>query len=706
MSSVQSVGPALKVTDVWKHFEGVAALKGVSLEIKPGEVHALLGENGAGKSTLMGVVAGSLQPDKGEIEVLGNVVEDLNPSRSHDLGISIVYQHPALAPDLTVFDNLAMALSSRISRQDAATKKWITEQLAAVGFGASIFERVGDLTVVERQLLEIAKATMVERKIVILDEPTAALGAKETEMLFERIRKLAASGVCIIYITHRVVEVRTICDTVTILRDGEVRGSFNVSEITDSEILRLIVGSAIAREFPEKRVGEPAEPVLTTSGLSGRSFSDVNLVAPAGEIVGIGGIVGNGQTELLRALAGLDRSVGSVSVKGRVQRLHSSAGALEAGIVYLPADRLSEGLLTSMSVRENAAVSTLKMFSKFGIVQRRPEFLAVNRETESLALKARSLEANILSLSGGNQQKVLFSRALINQNMQVLLANEPTQGVDVGARAEIYRTLRRVAAGGVAVIMVSSDVRELSGLCDRVVVMSSGRQVGEFVGEDVTEETITRAILTSTVRREGGELASASGAKRGWLGVVKRLGKGDFGAPIVLVVIMAIVSILTANHDGRFLATYNLNNLALLIAGLGFVAVGEAFVILTGGIDLSVGPLVGLVAVIGSFFETNSRNVGSMVLGFVIMLAACAAVGLVNGLFVQSGLFTPIAATLVTYTGIQGVSLLIRPFQAGYISYSVMSVVNFGRLPYSVRVHHPCRNSVHTGVRSTSSQVG
>jgi ribose transport system ATP-binding protein len=338
-----------------------------------------------------------------------------------------------------------------------------------------------------------------------------------------------------------------------------------------------------------------------------------------------------------------------------------------------------------MSVRENAAVSTLKMFSKFGIVQRRPEFLAVNRETESLALKARSLEANILSLSGGNQQKVLFSRALINQNMQVLLANEPTQGVDVGARAEIYRTLRRVAAGGVAVIMVSSDVRELSGLCDRVVVMSSGRQVGEFVGEDVTEETITRAILTSTVRREGGELASASGAKRGWLGVVKRLGKGDFGAPIVLVVIMAIVSILTANHDGRFLATYNLNNLALLIAGLGFVAVGEAFVILTGGIDLSVGPLVGLVAVIGSFFETNSRNVGSMVLGFVIMLAACAAVGLVNGLFVQSGLFTPIAATLVTYTGIQGVSLLIRPFQAGYISYSVMSVVNSGafHIPYA-----------------------
>ena len=288
MSSVQSVGPALKVTNVWKRFEGVAALKGVSLEIKPGEVHALLGENGAGKSTLMGVVAGSLQPDEGEIEVLGNVVEDLNPSLSFDLGISIVYQHPALAPDLTVFDNLAMALSSKVRRPDAATKKWITEQLAAVGFDASIFERVGDLTVVERQLLEIAKATIVERKIVILDEPTAALGAKETEMLFERIRALAASGVCIVYITHRIVEVRAICDRVTILRDGEVRGSFDVSEITDSHILRLIVGAEVSREFPEKRVGEPAEPALTTSELSGKNFSNINLVAPAGEIVCIG----------------------------------------------------------------------------------------------------------------------------------------------------------------------------------------------------------------------------------------------------------------------------------------------------------------------------------------------------------------------------------------------------------------------------------
>ena len=285
MSSVQSVGLALKVTNVWKRFEGVAALKGVSLEIKPGEVHALLGENGAGKSTLMGVVAGSLQPDKGEIEVLGNVVEDLNPSLSHDLGISIVYQHPALAPDLTVFDNLAMALSSRISRRDAATKKWITEQLAAVGFDASIFERVGDLTVAERQLLEIAKATMVERKIVIFDEPTAGLGAKETEMLFERIRELAASGVCIVYITHRIVEVRTICDTVTILRDGEVRGSFDVSEITDSEILK-----AHCRRRGGERVSRKARSVslrnrcLRRADLAGRTSIISTLSHPQGRL--------------------------------------------------------------------------------------------------------------------------------------------------------------------------------------------------------------------------------------------------------------------------------------------------------------------------------------------------------------------------------------------------------------------------------------
>src|SRR5665213_1320939 len=244
----QSNSIALKLSNVWKHFAGVAALKDVSLEVKQGEIHALLGENGAGKSTLMGVTVGSLQPDKGAIEVFGEKAEDLNPLKTQEMGIAIVYQHPALAPDLTVFENLAMGLPSKVSKTAGATKKFVSQRLSEVGLHVSLNARVSDLSVVGQQLLEIAKALMAEPRILILDEPTAALGARETEMLFSRIRQLASSGVSIIYITHRLTEVRQVCDTVTILRDGEARGTFRVVDTTDQEILGLIVGRAVTSE--------------------------------------------------------------------------------------------------------------------------------------------------------------------------------------------------------------------------------------------------------------------------------------------------------------------------------------------------------------------------------------------------------------------------------------------------------------------------
>ena len=323
MTVAGSKSPTLRLTDVSKSFGGVVALDKVSFEVAPGEIHALLGENGAGKSTLMAISAGSLQPDGGVIEVLGHVAENLNPLTSHRLGISIVYQHPALAPDLTVYENLAMALPDHVRRYDPATKEFVTQQLLDVGFHASIFERVSDLTVVERQLLEIAKALMAEPKILILDEPTAALGARETDMLFERVRALAAQGVSVIYITHRLVEVRAICDTVSILRDGEGKGSFKVSEISDTEILQHIVGSLVTEEFPAKHNGEAGAKVLEVQGLSGRNFSNICFDALAGEIVGIGGIVGNGQSQLLRALAGVERSSGLVALNNEAYKIRN-----------------------------------------------------------------------------------------------------------------------------------------------------------------------------------------------------------------------------------------------------------------------------------------------------------------------------------------------------------------------------------------------
>src|SRR5664280_93257 len=679
----QSDQVALKLTDVWKHFEGVAALKGVSLEVQRGQIHALLGENGAGKSTLMGVTAGSLQPDWGAIEVFGKVAEGLNPLKTQEIGISIVYQHPALAPDLTGFENLAMGLPSKVSKLDGATKKYVSQQLADVGLDVSLGARVADLNVVEQQLLEIAKALMAEPRILILDEPTAALGARETEMLFARIRSMTESGVSIIYITHRLAEVRQICDTVTVLRDGEGRGTYSVADTTDQQILSLIVGRTLESEFPEKHAGAIGAAVLVAKELKGDGFFNVDLEVPAGEILGIAGIIGNGQSQFLRALGGLERSSGEIVVNGSAKKLRNSSMALNDGIVYLSADRLHEGLLTSLSVRANTVVSGLKMFSRFGVVRAGTESAAVRRQAESLALKTNSIDANVLSLSGGNQQKVLFIRSLLTRDMKVLLADEPTQGVDVGARAEIYKILRSIAESGVAVLIVSSDNRELSGLCDRVVTLSSGLKVAELSGEEVTTHNITQSIVTATSRRQRTEtknLGSQRPSQR-----LKTFGRSDYGAPVVLAFLTAVVTIVTAVHSPRFLSAFNLNGLLLLIAGLCFVAFGETFVIMTGGIDLSAGPMVGLTAVIGSVSETNSKNLGEVAFGFVVMAVVAAVVGITNGLLVQSKVFTPVAATLVTYIGLQGISLVIRPFQAGYIDLNISNVIQAGVLnvPYA-----------------------
>ena len=437
----------LRLADVWKSFDGVDALKGVTFEAQAGEIHALLGENGAGKSTLMAIAAGSLAPDRGSLELNGQPVAASSPQAVRQLGLSIAYQHPALVPDLTVYENIAMWLPDQIraAGQDAAA--WMRSQLARVGCTAGLGQRVSSLSVAQRHLLEVAKSLAADPAVLILDEPTAALGADETATLFAELRRLTASGVAVVYITHRLAEVRELCQQVTVLRDGAVRGSFRVADVTDGQLLELIVGRAVTAEFPAKAgPAEGRDPVLTVTRFADHAFHDVSLTASAGEIVGLAGIVGNGQSEFLRALAGLGRATGRAELRGTALKPGRPAAALDAGIVYLSADRLSEGLFGTLSVRENATVSALGQFSHGGVVNRRAESRAVEAQRDSLSIRAPSIEANVLSLSGGNQQKVLMARALLNQRATLLLAEEPTQGVDVGARAEIYRILRQVAA--------------------------------------------------------------------------------------------------------------------------------------------------------------------------------------------------------------------------------------------------------------------
>jgi len=679
----------LRLADIWKSFDGVDAVKGVTFEAQAGEIHALLGENGAGKSTLMAIAAGSLAPDRGQLELKGEPVGAAGPLAIHQRGLSIAYQHPALVPDLTVYENVAMWLPGQVRAAGKDAASWARSQLARVGCRAGLGQRVSSLSVAQRHLLEVAKALASDPAVLILDEPTAALGADDSATLFAELRRMAADGVAVVYITHRLAEVRELCQQVTVLRDGSVRGSFRVQEVSDDQLLELIVGRAVKAEFPAKPAPRPGDepgpadtPVLAVEHFSARAFHDVTLTASAGEIVGLAGIVGNGQSEFLRALAGLGRAAGRADLRGVPLKAGKPDAALRAGVVYLSADRLSEGLFGTLSVRENALVSALGQFSHWGVTSQRAEARAVEAQRDNLSIKAPSIEANVLSLSGGNQQKVLLARALLNQQVTLLLADEPTAGVDVGARAEIYRILRQVADAGASVVIVSSDIRELEGLCDRVVVFSSGQVAADLRGDGVRENAIAHAMLTSTRRRNEtvreSSMRTGAGAARGaraldWL---RRAGRSDYAAAGVLALAIIILAVYTQSHNSRFLSTFNLTSLTVLIAATAFISFGQECVILTGGIDLSVGPLAGLVVVIGSFFENAGRGVVVIVAGFLVMFAASAAVGLLNGTMVRFAKFTPIVATLVTYIALQGISLVLRPFQAGYISFSILNAIN------------------------------
>jgi ABC-type sugar transport system ATPase subunit/ribose/xylose/arabinose/galactoside ABC-type transport system permease subunit len=680
----------LRLADVWKSFDGVDALKGVTFEARAGEIHALLGENGAGKSTLMAIAAGSLAPDRGQVELGGDPVRGATPVAIRQRGLSIAYQHPALVPDLTVYENVAMWLPRQVREAGKDAAPWMRSQLSRVGCRADLTQRVSSLSVAQRHLLEIAKAMASDPAVLILDEPTAALGTDDSAVLFAELRRLAGSGVAVVYITHRLAEVRELCQQVTVLRDGSIRGTFAVPDITDADLLELIVGRAVTAEFPPKPAQLPeGESVLAARGLSARAFHDVTLTAAAGEIVGLAGIVGNGQSEFLRALAGLGPASGRAELHGVPLKPGRPDAALDAGVVYLSADRLGEGLFGTLSVRENALISTLGQFSRWGMTRLREESRAVEAQRESLSIRASSVEANVLSLSGGNQQKVLLTRALLNQNVRLLLAEEPTQGVDVGARAEIYRILRQVAAAGAAVVIVSSDIRELEGLCDRVAVFSAGHVVAELRGEDVTEDAIAHAMMTSTRRRQqAGSAERVVGPRGRFAGragrLLSRLARGDYASSVVLAVAIIALALYTQGHNSRFLSDFNLSSLTVLIAALAFISFGQECVILTGGIDLSVGPLAGLVVVIGSFFENSGRSPAVVIAGFVVMVAASVAVGLFNGAMVWFAKFTPIVATLVTYIALQGISLVLRPFQGGYISFSILNAINRSAGPVAI----------------------
>jgi ribose transport system ATP-binding protein len=661
---------ALRAEGVTKRFPGVTALDRVTLDVQRGEIHGVVGENGAGKSTLMAVVSGALAPDEGTAHIGGEPLDPISPQRARELGVAIVRQEPALLPDLTVAENMFLGVPPELCPPTAQMKRWSDDCLRAWDADARIDSaaRVDQLAPEERFIVEIARALAGDPAVLILDEPTEHLAREDVERLFAKIRERAQQGCAVVYISHRIREVKAIAQRVTVLRDGRGRGTYDAAALSEQQIVDLIVGRSLEAAFPAKP-DEPhaGEARLQVRGLRGSRFAAIDLDVRPGEIVGLAGIEDNGQRETLRALAGLVRSSGSVSVDGRGVRVTSCARAVGAGIAYLPGDRHREGLLTGLSVADNVAFRSLSAVDRGGVVGDGAVNRFVHEAIGGLAVKTPSLQTPIESLSGGNQQKALLAGVLATRP-RVLLVDEPTQGVDVGAKVEIYRILRQLAAdSGTAVIVLSADALELAGICDRVLVFSRGRIVRELAGDEVSEQGITSAALMATTERER-DPRRLPGAIR-WLA-------GDV-APLAVIVTVAIaLALYAALSNSHYLTSFNVAATLMLIAPLAAVAMGQATVMMAGGIDLSVGPLMGFVVVVSSFFLTATNTASEQLAGWILIPVVALAAGATNWTLVELVRLPPIVATLATFFALQALSLLLRPTPGGVIDGQIVNDLN------------------------------
>lgn len=656
----------LKLTGISKFYARIAALTDVSVAFQAGEVHAILGENGAGKSTLMNIIAGAVRPQVGTIEFEGRVVANMSPETAAQLGIAISYQHPAILDDLSVLENLRVSLPEAVFA-GKNPRKVAQAMLDQVGLTLPLNARSDLLTVAQKQLLEISKALAIRPKVLILDEPTASLDQDATDMLFARIREVVRSGTAVIYITHRLAELRQIAQRVTVLRDGRLQGSALVRDVSDQDLLGMIVGRRMGSAFPPKAEGAGAVN-FAVKDLAGQNFHGVNFTVARGEILGVAGVAGNGQAELMRALAGLQPARGEVLLAGQPL----SPKELLQKAAFMPSDRHAEGLAGGLTIRENAAIAALGKFSTLGLVNRRVEMEQVSDTFRALAVKAPSMEAAVKSLSGGNQQKVVMARALLS-GPGLIVADEPTQGVDVGARSEIYRILREVSAKGIPVIVNSSDAAELEGLCDKVIVMSRGQVVETLTGDHVDEARIVAAAvsaLTHVDRAEAGPSRPQAGSWRHYL-------QSDNAPAVPLTLVMIALALYGFSQNTHFLSSFNVGNILMLATALGFIALGQTVAMLLAGIDLSVGPLAGFLVVVASFFITDGQSTGMMALGFALMAGVAVLVGLVNGILIRFAGFTPIAATLAMYIGLQGCAFLLRDSPGGYIDAGVVEWITW-----------------------------
>ncbi|MDM0071524.1 ATP-binding cassette domain-containing protein [Variovorax sp. J31P207] len=669
--------PVLELEGVRKTFGSTIALAGVDFSAVPGEVHAIIGENGAGKSTLISIASGVLPASEGVVKIAGQRIDGADPNRSRAAGISVAFQHPPLPPHLTVLECLCLASDVFAQGDGARRASELINRVAIGSLRASPQDRISDLSIGQRHVVEIARALASDPKIFILDEPTEPFKEDDVVHLFSLIRELKAQGVAIIYISHRLKEVEEIADRISVLRDGELVETRRRADFTHAEIINMIVGRPLGNVFPPKFSDESAPTLLKVRNLSGLHFHDVSFEAKQGEIVGIAGVEGQGQRELMRALAGMESFTGDIELGGRALLHSDRSSARLSKVAFVPDDRHREGLFLSLSVEENIGVGFVASDGPSVLIDRAAEKQAVAASIRDLKIKTASASAIVSSLSGGNQQKVLIGRE-IGAQPQLFLADEPTKGVDIGSKSDIYQKTRDLANQGVAVVVASSDGVELEGLCDRVIVMARGAVACELRGAKVSDAEITTANLTAGHSgKQKGEVASG----KSWF---NSLLQSRWLPALVLSVASLLIVYAAVSVNGRFLSAYNLQNVQVQLATLALIGFGQLFLMLLGEIDFSVGPLAGLVVVLASYWIPEQATPSTIVLAMGAIILLSALIGLAQGILVVMLNLPSIVVTLAGFFALQGLSLSLRPVPGGTISDTMVQSLLVSVGPVSV----------------------
>jgi len=687
----------LDMVDISKSFPGVRALDRVSFSCLRGEVHALVGENGAGKSTLMKILAGAYQPDNGKIILNNQEIHFPDPLAAQGHGVSIIYQEFNLLPYLSVAENINLGREPRTRFRlldQAECDRLARHALAILEVDIDPGLPVYRLTVAQQQLVEIARALSREAGLIIMDEPTAALSGSEVNRLFEVIASLKAQGITIIYVSHRMEEIFHIADRVTVLKDGANVGSLPVAETDEAQIIRIMVGRDLEQMYPPRNLRQTGPVVLEARRLSvGNQVHAVDLQLHKSEILGVAGLVGSGRTALARALFGAEPVTdGNLLLYGQPFHPSSPGNAVKAGVGFITDDRKAEGLVLGLSVRENMALPSVDERQRLGFVARKIERAVVGRVVAELQVQTPNLEQPVGYLSGGNQQKVVLGKWLAVQSTpdelngpEIILFDEPTRGIDVGAKSEIYALMRRLTDQGKAILMFSSELPEILGMSDRILVMRDGGVAGELPAIEATQEkilTLAAGALGSSRRDRASTPLQAAQGRPTVLRRQARLGVNQ-GVVMVYAVLAALV-LFGAIASASFREPSNLFSILRQAVALGLVSIGQTVIILAGGIDLSVSSVLTLAALLGAGLINGQAG---LVLPVIFLCLALGVLfGLVNGTVWAHLGVDPFIVTLGTLSIGRGIALVVARGPIGSVpaAYQAFAYSDLGPVPVSV----------------------